>query len=133
MMITKSLWRNSGGFCFYCVKYVYPQGYFFFPTHNGLRKNTQTKKKNVAMIYLQAVMISIHKFYSQGRKNNGMSEVIYKVLQDTRNDINPDVCAKCQSPVRPVYASTTNRYHICVYECKKCGNMSFALYEIFEA
>lgn len=62
-----------------------------------------------------------------------MSEVIYKVLQDTRNDINPDVCAKCQSPVRPVYASTTNRYHICVYECKKCGNMSFALYEIFDA
>ena len=78
-------------------------------------------------------MISIHKFYSQGRKNNGMSEVIYNLLQDTRNYINPDVCAKCQSPVRPVYASTTSCYHICVYECKQCGNMSFALYEIFDA
>lgn len=61
-----------------------------------------------------------------------MSEVIYKVLQDTRNEINPDMCAQCQSPIKPVYASTTNCYQICVYKCKQCGMMSFALYEKYE-
>jgi len=61
-----------------------------------------------------------------------MSEVIYKVLQDTRNNMNPDICAICQNPVRPVYASTTSCYHLCVYECKQCGGMSFTLYEKYD-
>lgn len=60
-----------------------------------------------------------------------MSRTTYEVLQDTRNELNPNLCSSCQAPIKPVYACTTNVYHICVYECKQCGAMSFTLSEIF--
>ncbi len=56
---------------------------------------------------------------------------IYKVLEDTRNEENVNCCSLCGSPVRVIVAQTSDRYHVCVYECKQCGAVSFLLSEIY--
>lgn len=61
-----------------------------------------------------------------------MQARLYKVLEDTRNDVNPNMCAVCQSFIKPIVANTTEHYNICVYECKQCGAVSFVLSEIYE-
>ncbi len=56
----------------------------------------------------------------------------YKVLEDTRDDINPNVCPTCHAYLRPIIASTTEAYHICIYECKQCGAITHTLSEIYK-
>ncbi len=57
---------------------------------------------------------------------------IYKVLEDTREDINLNVCATCHAQLRPIVASTTELYNICFYECKQCGAIYHTLSEIYK-
>lgn len=56
---------------------------------------------------------------------------IYKLLEDTRDDINPNVCPTCKAHLLPTVASTTERYNICFYECKQCGAIYHSLSEIY--
>lgn len=56
---------------------------------------------------------------------------IYKVLEDTRDDINPNVCPTCKAYLQPTVASTTEHYNICFYECKQCGAIYHSLSEAY--
>lgn len=53
----------------------------------------------------------------------------YKVLEDTRDDINPNVCPMCHAQLRPIVASTTEHYDICFYECDQCKGIYHTLSE----
>lgn len=58
-----------------------------------------------------------------------MRGVLYKVLEDTRDNVTPNICPSCGGFIRPIVASSTKRYSICVYECKQCGAVYFTLSE----
>lgn len=57
---------------------------------------------------------------------------IYKVLEDTRSEENPNICKLCGSPVRIIVAQSSVQYHIEVYECSHCQAVSFFLSEIYQ-
>lgn len=57
---------------------------------------------------------------------------IYKVLEDTRNPENPNMCKLCGSPLRITVAQSSEQYHIEVYECSQCQAVSFFLSEIYQ-
>lgn len=67
----------------------------------------------------------------KGLGGEKMQGQIYKVLEDTRDNVTPNICSSCGGFIRPIVASTTERYSICVYECKQCGAVSFLLSEIY--
>lgn len=60
-----------------------------------------------------------------------MQGVLYKVVEDTRNSINPNTCSSCGAFVFPLVASTTENYHLAVYQCPQCGAVSFSLFQVF--
>lgn len=51
----------------------------------------------------------------------------YSVLEDTRNDENPNSCKLCGVPLRVIASLSSERYHICVYECRQCHAGYFTL------
>lgn len=57
---------------------------------------------------------------------------LYRVLEDTRNETNPNICRVCGSPVSVMIAQSTERYHVCVYECSQCKALSFYLSEVYQ-
>ena len=57
--------------------------------------------------------------------------VLHRVLQDTRDSDNPNVCASCGGVVSPLAFDSTNTYSIHIYECKQCGAVSSLLTEIY--
>lgn len=60
-----------------------------------------------------------------------MMTVLHKVLQDTRNPDNPEQCALCGGPVRPIICQCTKAYSVYVFECKQCGGISTLLTETY--
>ena len=54
----------------------------------------------------------------------------YIMLEDTRNPENINSCKFCGAPLRVMFAQSSERYHVTVYECRQCEAGFFTLSQI---
>lgn len=60
-----------------------------------------------------------------------MVMAIHKVLQDTRNPDNRNMCATCGGWLKPLAYDITSAYGVYVFECSQCGGYASLLTEFY--